>query len=371
MKLLYIVNQINGTTGLERILSIKINHFIEEYGYEVGLMAINEVSSNRFFQFSPKMKYSFINSGGTVKPLSFLNKISKVKKQIKENRPDVIIVCIDNVIGLYLPFFLGTDIPMVYERHNSLNANFASNQGFKRIGVFKILKTWLLRNGGAKYSRFVLLSKDHLSEWKHLSNTTVISNPAVFQSESKAVLENKTVLAVGRHSYQKGFDFLLKSWQKVVKSHPDWRLNIFGKKDTKMDLEGLAVSYGIEKSVHFCDPVKNIGEEYMKSSIFALSSRYEGFPLVLIESMSFGLPPVAFACPYGVQEIVTNGEDGITVKPEDVEDLSKGIITLIENDDLRKKMGKNAWQNIKRLSKDRIMEQWHQLFEELKHSSIP
>ncbi|GAA4898810.1 glycosyltransferase family 4 protein [Flaviramulus aquimarinus] len=363
MKLLYIVNQINGTTGQERIIALKSNYFIKHYGYEVTILTLDEVEDTPFFELSEAIKIHNIPKLSNSISHHF-SRFKKINEILKAEAPSVVIVCIDNIFGLYLPIFLKKNFQLIYERHNSKRVNYTQNATSIKDKIINIGKKLLLK-GGRRYDTLVLLSDDHIKEWKNLKNLTVISNPLIFYPDEHAKLENKKVLAVGRHTHQKGFDMLLKSWKEVVKTYKDWTLEIYGKKDETLSMLSLAKDYGILDYINFHDPVSNIMDVYMESSIYALSSRFEGFPLVLIETMACGVPAVAFNCPCGVQELITHREDGILVNIDDTDSFAKSLINLMENPQKRKKMGHQARESILRLSPDNIFPKWKNLFETL------
>ena len=118
----------------------------------------------------------------------------------------------------------------------------------------------------------------------------------------------------------------------------------------------------ITSSISFHGATDNITDKYLESSIFALSSRFEGFGLVLAEAMSVGLPCVSFACPCGPRDIIKDGEDGILCENGNINAFADGICKLIENNSLRKEMSKNAITNIQRFNIDNVMTLWHELF---------
>ena len=127
----------------------------------------------------------------------------------------------------------------------------------------------------------------------------------------------------------------------------------------------MADDKGLQGKV-VCHPVvSDIRQEYLKSSVFVFSSRFEGFGLALAEAMSVGVPPVSFACPCGPSDIIRDGEDGFLCKDGDCSQLADAICRLIENDELRKSMGQKAAQNIRRFTTDNIMRQWNELFNEI------
>ena len=144
---------------------------------------------------------------------------------------------------------------------------------------------------------------------------------------------------------QKGFDMLIKAWKFVNHTHPNWALHIYGD-GMREELQQLINKNGISNSCFLEHNVFNIEEKYCESSIFVLSSRFEGFGMVLIEAMSCGLAPVSFACPCGPKDIITDGKNGILVEKENITELADKICYLIDNPDIRREMGANARNSI-------------------------
>jgi glycosyltransferase involved in cell wall biosynthesis len=130
-------------------------------------------------------------------------------------------------------------------------------------------------------------------------------------------------------------------------------------------LDTIIILNGIENSCFLYDAVLNINEKFTESSIFAFSSRFEGFGMVITEAMSCGIPPVAFACPCGPKDIISDGVDGILVTPENVDELSDKICFLIENEDIRREMGRRARIRAEQFRIEVIAKEWNTLFENL------
>lgn len=364
IKLLYITNQICGAAGLERVLSIKARLLAELYNYEVHIITLNQGDTELFYDFGTSITYHDVPVTGN--PASYITQyIKQLKNKVKEIKPDVISVCDDGLKAFFLPFLLNKPCPMVYERHVSKEIENTSD-GFNITSWLKNKITYkLMYWGGKQYDKFVVLTKNNLKEWP-LKNTMVINNPLSFNKEvPKSLLDNKIVLAVGRQSYQKGYDRLLLAWKEVIKSNPDWQLHIYGKKDPDLQLDTLAKEHHINTSVHFFNPVKNISEVYQKAAVFVLSSRFEGFGMVLTEAMIHGVPCVSFDCPYGPSDIITHNTDGILVENGDINAFSEALLKLMNEEQLRKKMGVQAVNKALQFSPNTILEQWHNLFKSL------
>jgi glycosyltransferase involved in cell wall biosynthesis len=212
--------------------------------------------------------------------------------------------------------------------------------------------------------RFVVLTHEDATYWKGQKKLTVIPNPITIEQGKVSDCTSKQVISVGRYTYQKGFDLLIPTWKIVHEKHPDWTLNIYGG-GNKEDLQSMVEKNGLVSTLKLHGPVSSIREKYQESSIYVLSSRFEGLPLVLMEAMSTGLPSVSFSCPCGPKDIIHDGEDGILCENGNIESLSAGICRLIEDEPLRKEMGRKATHNIQRFTIDRIIQQWDQLFQEI------
>ena len=358
--LLYITNAIDGSGGLERVLSVKTKILAEEFGYEIHLITLNQKSkTDLFFPFSEKIIQHNLEVSGH--PFRYISKyISGIKRVISAVKPSVILVCDDGLKAFFLPKILGRQIPIIYERHVSKLIEISENQGFIK-GVFTKLKFTLMDFLAKYFSKFIVLTEGNTKEWK-LKNLQVIPNPLPFYPTQKSSLQNKKVIAVGKQSYQKSYDRLLRSWAMLEQEFQDWELHIYGKKDEHLGLEQLAKQLKIEKQVYFHLPEKNIEEKYAASSIFVLSSRYEGFGMVLIEAMSFGIPCVSFDCPYGPSDLIKNNEDGYLIKNGDEKDFAEKLQWLMKDENLRKEMGEKARVNVKRFLPENVVKQWDEVF---------
>lgn len=358
-KILYITNGINASGGLERVLSIKTKTLIEIYSYEVHILVLNNANTNLFYSFSDKIIHHSILVNGN--PLTYFIKYRKgIKRKITKIQPDIISVCDDGLKGMIFPIIFGRKTPVIYERHASFNI-------FKKksyINTFLKLKKIISLYGAKRFDKFIVLTNNNLKEW-NLPNTQVIPNPLPFYPKSSSQLTNKTVIAVGSHSYNKGYDRLIKIWKNINKSYPDWKLEIYGKSNVKIDLKSLIQKNELENSITIFKPVTNIYEKYLNASVFVLPSRSEGFGMVLIEAMACGLPVISFDCPSGPRDIIKNNIDGYLIKNDDLQEFEKKLLHLISNFESRIKLGLNAKKNVVQYDDKNIAAIWNNLFTEL------
>lgn len=180
-----------------------------------------------------------------------------------------------------------------------------------------------------------------------------------------AALDSKIVVSAGRLSWGKGYDRMIPAFAPVARRHPDWTLRIYGSGVKRRRLGRLILEHDLYNNVFLMGKSGRIGEELSKGSVFALSSRREGFPMVIVEAMSKGLPIVTFDCPTGPRETVSDGRDGILVPDDDIEAFSNALLELVEDEDKRRRFGAAALVEAQNWSMDAIGREWDALFEEL------
>lgn len=292
-----------------------------------------------------------------------MHHIYMLKKTVKTTKPDVIVVCDNGFKAFLIPFVVRTNIPIVFENHTSKYIQEHEKPSF----FHKILSRigFSFKNFAAKkFTKFIALSDDCLREW-NLDNAVIIPNPLWFKPRRFSDLSSKKVIAVGKHSFEKGQDRLLQIWKNIVYKHPDWILNIYGTACENFHLQKMAFDLNILQNVNFHEPVNNIEEKYFESAIMATTSRFEGFGMAIIEAMACGLPCVAFDCPCGPRSIVENNKTGFLVEDGNIDAFTERLVQLIDHQDLRNKMGEKAKERAEKYDLHTIMNRWNQLFLEL------
>ena len=286
---------------------------------------------------------------------SYKNQILKLVNVIQPNH---IIVADNGIKAFLIPLFFSNKSNLILEIHSSLYIKERENTNLFFALIRRKLKVIL----ASKFTKTIFETTENQIEWNS-KNSIVIPNPLWFLAVKKSNLQNKKVIAVARHTYEKGLDRLLKVWSEVIKSHPDWCLDIYGNSENGIDLQKLAIELEISKSCTFFKPSKQIDVKYLESSIFALTSRFEAFGMVLIEAMEAGLPCIAYDCPCGPRTIIQNNLNGFLVENDNEPQYVSKLNLLIANENLRLEMGKNAARSVHKYDLELIMKQWIVIFE--------
>lgn len=378
IKLAYCIPALYNISGMEKTVTTKANYFAETLGYEVFIIITDGKDREPAFELSKKIKvinlnvnydniwkYSFFKKFFTylIKQQIFKRRLKSLLKTIK---PDITISMLRREINFITKINDGSKkIGELHFNKNNYRDFDATGKSFKFLRIL-FAKLWMkqLISNLKRLDKFVVLSYEDKAKWHELDNVTVIYNPIDIIPDETSDCNSRKVIAVGRIVWQKGFDMLLDSWKIVSARHPDWTLTIYGSGD-KSTLQEQAKVNGICGSCFFEEPVLNLDEKFRESSIFAFSSRFEGFGMVITEAMASGIPPVAFACPCGPKDIIEDGKNGLLVELGDIEGLADKICYLIENSDVRKTFGKAARIRSEIFKIETIALQWDTLFKEL------
>lgn len=378
MKIVYVYDAIARVGGVERILVDKMNYLAEVYGYEVYLITAAQGKHPFSFPLSDKVKYIDIDARFHVQYQYQYPKRLWIKwkfdRRFKQNL-EIQIQHIDPDIVIGTTYYkadvicnLKCKAKKVIESHCAKSYT-GQNDGIVRNKIIQGFYNRQLRNYNQTIERksdvIVTLTKGDAAEWNKKENVFVIPNMIRKMPESKSSCKAHRVISVGRLIYQKGYDLLIEAWNIVYKKHPDWRLDIYGDGPLRDELQRQISRNKLNDVITIHSSTPHIFEEFIQSSIYIMSSRFEGFGLVLLEAMSSGLPCVSFDCPYGPSDIIKQGENGLLVTKDDVEQLTECINFLIDHDDKRKEYGCNALLSAKRFNSDIIMKQWNDLLKQL------
>lgn len=378
MKVIYCIAGTYNSGGMERVLANKANYLVS-HGHEVIIVTTDQRGQKPFFPLDERivcydLGINYEENNGK----SFFNKVLhypfkqwKHKKKLSEllNRlhADIAISMFCNDVSILPEINDGSK--KVLEVHFS---RFKRIQ-YGRKGLWRLADEW--RNANdirvvSRFDRFVVLTEEDQTYWGNLPNIQVIPNARTFVFEKPAESTNKVVMAVGRYDYQKGFERLIDAWAMVCCRVNDWKLEIIGDGALRPNMQQQIEENGLKDRVVLKKvPADQMKDAYMNASIFALSSRFEGLPMVLLEAQAAGLPIVSFACKCGPKDLIEDGVNGFLVDEGDIDGLANRLVCLIENEELRKRMGGAAYRNSERYAEDTIMKQWLDLFQNLSNNA--
>ena len=370
MRILYITDALAVWGGIERVLSDKMNYLVREYGYEVYVVTADQGTHPIPFPLEERIHVKDLNirfhQQYQYRGLKRILKYRELEQlfrnrmilYISEIKPDVISCIRDG----YASAVLGTkmSIPVIFESHAMYRDVFFENSTLSHRFI-----TYWKRRKLRKLDRLITLTQGDAEDWKRVCNNVCVIPNVVHLNESGnySQCNSKKAIFVGRFDVQKDFGTMLKVWSLVQKRHPEWILNVYGNGELKPKYEELVAEKKMNVVIH--PAVSDIMEKYKESSMLLMSSLYEPFGLVLVEAMSCGIPVVAFNCPYGPADIIEDGTDGFLVEDRNIEAFAYRICQLIENDDLRQRMGKSAILSAQRYKAEAIMPQWKSLFTHL------
>jgi glycosyltransferase involved in cell wall biosynthesis len=378
MKIVYIINSLGNSGGMERVLSTKANFLATQLGNTVYIITQFPLPSDKFFHFSPLVKIESLDmprpSGNKFKNIISAPSKKRVYKhklaqRLKEICADIAISMCGNEFSFLHQIKDGSH--KIAEFHFSKNylVQLVKNIPGLKLRAFRLLMVkWMQfmqhkKNG--HYEKLILLTDADKNLWGNQPYMCVIPNPLSYTYDGLATLGNPQIIAIGRLIAQKGFDLLIESFSLVSAKFQGWNLVIVGEGQDEAYLKNLIAKKQLTGRITLQPPVKNIQNLLLDSSILAFPSRYEGFGLVLTEAMECGLPCVAFDCECGPAEIIKNGEDGLLVANGNVTEFAASLEKLMSDKDLRKRMGSHAKVNVKRFHAEHIMPRWVRLFTQL------
>ncbi len=361
---------------MERVLLNKVKYLCNK-GYKICVVTTDQQGKAPFYQFPQNVElidlginYSLDNGKNPVsKIFSYLKKRRLHKelltKLLFEQRPDITVSLYPSESSFIPDIKDGSK--KILELH--FCKFFRLQYGRKGLlGLADRYRTHQDERIVKRFDKFVVLSNEDAGYWGPLRNLEVIPNAALENKEYKSDGTSKRVIAVGRLDYQKGFDRLLKAWALIPKEltkKEGWHLDIFGQGEWEKMLQQMIFQLGIEESAKINAPTNNIWKEYAESAFLVMSSHYEGFPMVLIEAMSCGIPAVAYDFKCGAKDIIIPQENGLIVKEGDIEALATAMEHLIRDNDLRAKMAANAPQVTQRYSEQTVMAKWENCFKSI------
>lgn len=378
MKLLLTTHSLANPGGMERVLVNKITWLKKHTDWEILVVTTDQKGRDLFYPVPEGVRivdlginYSDDNGKGFLgKFVGYLRRRRVHRKRLEEliavERPDIVDCQYPGECGFVPGMKDGSR--KVLELHQSKLFHYQYNRS-GLMGLADRYRAWTDERLVRKFDRFVVLTEEDAAMWGDVPGMVVIPNAVVAGAEDNAGITDRAgwrrVIAVGRLDYQKGFDRLIEAWGIVQKDgrFADWRLDIFGQGEWREMLEGRIQELGIQGNTRINAPVRNIAAEYASSSMLVMSSHYEGFPMVMVEAMSLGLPVVTFDYKCGPKDIIDDGRDGVLVKEGDVLGLAEAMMALMGSPEALERMSGEALRVNDRFSEDRVMGMWVRVYE--------
>lgn len=376
MKLIYCIHSVYNPGGMERVLLNKVTYLSKLPGWEISIVSTDQHHRPPFYPFPANVRmtdldinYSDDNDKGAwIKITGYLRKRRKHKHKLtallKKEKADIVVSLYPSESSFIPDIKDGSK--KVLELHY---CKFFRLQ-YGRKGLLGLIDKWRTRQDERivrRFDKFVVLTHEDRGYWGDLPNIEVIPNAAMNLSGHYSDVTRKRVIAVGRLDYQKGFDRLVRAWDIVQRdaAFHDWQLDIFGQGEWREMLQRMIDERGLQDSLHLNRPTKQIGDEYVRSSLLVMSSHYEGFPMVMIEAMACGLPIVSFDFKCGPKDIIRDGENGLTVADGDIEGLAAAMMKIMSDNRYRTTLSANARKVVATYSEEAVMAQWLHLFTSL------
>lgn len=378
MRIAYLYTALCTVGGADRIVIQKANYLADEMQHEVYIITDSQRGRPAVFPLSPKVIHIDLeidfdrqyNHNLLVRGYYYFTLMHLYRKRLSQLlhtlKPDIVI----STLGRELDFLTRLDDGSIKIGESHIAKPYTRNLHLMEQRGFpyrQIARHWRKKQEAdvKRLNALVVLTQHDADNWAQVKKAEVIPNSLPFFPGKGSSCQGKKIISIGRYSEQKGYDRLIEAWAKVNQRHPDWRISVYGEGQDQDKLQALIRKQHLEGSFSLCRPVKDIQEKYVESSMYVMSSRFEGLPMALLEAMSCGLPCISFDCPYGPAEIITPGEDGMLVENGNTDKLADAICDLIENEDKRISMGKQARINIQRYSLKEVMKRWDDLFNTL------
>lgn len=374
-KIVYIVGGLYQPSGMGQVLSCKVNYLAEHTDWQIYVVLTERPDLLFFYKLAFNIQFvNFDINFDELDTMPLLKKMcayhqkqaaykQKLTSYLMEVKPDITVSAVRREINFI------NDIPDGSKKIGEIHFEKQFYRHFDKPYLPSFVNNWITEKWQgalikqlARLDKFVILTEEDARNWDMLTNKTVIPNPLTKYPDVHSNQNNKIVISVGRYDSVKGFDMLIDAWAIVAPKHPDWNLRIVGPGENSSYQEQVK-RLGLEQNISCKGASDRIYDEMAEASFYVLSSRSEGFGLVLVEAMAVGLPCVAFSCSPGPRSIVSHQQNGLLVEKDNIRELAESICYMIENDEECRKYAAQAIMDSELYSVDNIMQKWIALFD--------
>lgn len=374
-KIAFVIDSLYNSGGMERSSSLLASALADHY--EVTMITGLQMGKPLFYPLSSKI--SVVDLGLAGNGYEGLSARSSLKRDYKfrlseflHAHPQEVVISLGGITQYFLPQIKDGSKKILWFKfaidiYKYWTANIP-NPIVRRLTA--LVQKYRMIYYARQFDTIVVLTDHDQHEWGRFTRKAQrIYNPLTISDPQLSDCTEKRAIAVGRLSFEKGFDMLVRAWKPVYEQHPDWKLFIFGEGEERPRLEQIRSELGLDDVVLLPGRTKAIASEYKQSALLVLPSRLEGFGNVIVEAEACGLPIVAFRCPFGPQEVVADQQNGFLVAPNDEAEMARRINQLIADETLRKRMGQESLRVVRRFNINTIKSEWIQLIEHLSIST--
>ena len=378
MKIVYVVESLVLRGGVERILSEKANYLADKCGYDVHIVVCTQHPDQpNAFDLSATIKQTYLCI-----PLYLQYRYKYpmriwIKKQINNTLCKTLTKCIqslnpDILIGMghfkaNMICNINCRAKKIIECHEArffTQSGMANHQNTISKLFTRFYRTIYFRAIERKADAVVTLTEGDKLLWNKAKRIEVIPNFSNMQVSQISSCHSKRIIAVGRLSWEKGYDRLIDIWELVSTKYPEWQLDIFGEGELKNYLNHKIARKHL-KNITIHPTTNNISSELSKSSICVMTSYYEGFALVLLEALKHGVPCIAYDCPFGPASIIQDNQCGYLIDNDNINLFAKKLCKLLKEENTRKEFSIGSIKRAKDFDINTIMEKWIKLFNNL------
>ena len=345
-----------GAGGTERVVNIMANHWAAR-GWPVTVVTLDPPGTRSYYPFDPSVTIRRLDvpprrRGRLGAALAVIRRVAAIRRILREEAPDVAIAMLTRQSILTLIAAQGLGLPVVVsERSNPKDQHPGRVWNWLRAKLYPRAYGLVTMTEGAR---------DFFPP-KLQARSRIIPNPVMPAAGSCPGGDGRRLVAVGRLEAVKGFDLLLQAFGMIAAIVPDWKLVIWGEGRERATLEALRDRLGLADRVEFPGLTRQPGAWVETADAFVLSSRYEGFPNVLLEAMAHGIPAVSFDCQWGPREMIHHGVDGLLAAPQDIPVLAAMLVEVMCDSGLRSSLASAARSSAQRFTTEAVMAQWDQL----------
>jgi len=348
LKILFIVNNVQGKGGVERVLKDLANSLSFNYDYKIKIYSIlSDGYIEDLYTYDKKIEIIHLNKKKVIDQSLFFT----LKKELMKNDHDYIVSCstVITALAFLANIFNGNKSKIISWEHSQFN-NISTSKKFLRHMIYPFI-----------YRVISQTQYDSQYYLKKLCKAQAIPNPLGIEINETSHLKNKKCIAIGRLEKEKGFDTLIKIVRNNKEKFDGWEINIFGEGSLKESLNALIQESELEKIVSIHDFKNNISDEIVDSSILISTSITESFSMVLVEAMACGVPVISFDCPSGPREIIDDNKNGFLIKNFNEVNYMDKLQILMDSESLRKEFGENGKSKALNFDIKKITSMWKEV----------